>query len=75
MIIVSKRQSAKVESIVGDLTELEKVIYIDGKPTALKVDKLWRSADAQNISSYQAQIIVPAPKIFSKLMKVEFKKK
>ena len=51
------------------------VIYIDGKETKYKVDKLWNTADSQNISSYKAEIIIPAPKIFSKLVKVEFKAK
>ncbi len=31
MVVVSKRQANKVESIMSELTELEKVIYIDGK--------------------------------------------
>jgi len=51
------------------------IIYINGKPTNYKVDKLWNSADTQNISSYKAEIIIPAPKVFSKLVKVEFKAK
>ncbi len=49
------------------------VIYLDGKPTSYKIDKLWNNADTQNISSYKAQIIMPAPKVFSKLVKVEFR--
>ncbi|NOX14828.1 MAG: hypothetical protein GXP61_02135 [Epsilonproteobacteria bacterium] len=51
------------------------VIYINNKPTTYKVDKLWDTADTQNISSYKAEIIIPAPKVFSKLLKVEFRKK
>jgi multidrug resistance efflux pump len=51
------------------------VIYLDGKPTPYKVDKLWRSADTQNISSYKAEILITAPKVFSRLVKVEFKEK
>jgi len=51
------------------------VIYLDGKPTKYRVDKLWDSADTQNISSYKAEIVIPAPKIFSKLTKVEFRAK
>jgi len=51
------------------------VIYLDGKATNYKVDKLWNNADTQNISSYKAEIIIPAPKVFSKLVKVEFKAK
>ncbi len=51
------------------------VIYIDGKKTNYKVNKLWKSADTQNISSYKAEIVIPAPKVFSKLVKIEFKSK
>ncbi len=49
------------------------VIYLNGKSTAYKVDKLWNSADTQNISSYKAEIVISAPKMFSKLTKVEFR--
>ena len=51
----------------------QKVIYLDGKPTDLKIAKLWSVADTQNISSYRCEIIIPAPKTFSKLMQVELK--
>jgi len=51
------------------------VVYLNGKPTSYKVDKLWDSADTQNISSYKAEIVIPAPKVFSKLIKVEFRAK
>lgn len=50
-----------------------KTIYLDDVPTSIKLDKLWPVADAQNISSYKAQIIIPAPEVFSRLVKVEFK--
>jgi multidrug resistance efflux pump len=49
------------------------IVYIDGKPTNYKVNKLWNTADTQNISSYKAEIVIPAPKVFSRLVKVEFK--
>ena len=51
------------------------VIYMDGKKTNYKVNKLWKSADTQNISSYKTEILIPAPKVFSKLVKIEFKAK
>ncbi|MCF6173138.1 MAG: hypothetical protein L3J44_05065 [Campylobacteraceae bacterium] len=51
------------------------VIYINNKKTSYKVDKLWNNTDTQNISSYKAEIIISAPKVFSKLLKVEFRKK
>ncbi len=51
------------------------VIYMDGKKTNYRVNKLWKSADTQNISSYKAEILIPAPNVFSKLVKIEFKAK
>ncbi|MDQ7047084.1 MAG: hypothetical protein Q9M39_05505 [Sulfurovum sp.] len=58
-----------------ELTGLEeKSIYLDGEKTAYKVDKVWKVADEKFISSYRAEIYIPAPKgLFSKLMKVEIK--
>lgn len=51
----------------------DKKIYIDGKETNYKIDKLWRIADTQNISAYKTEIVIDKPEVFSKLMKVEFK--
>jgi len=58
--------------------ELEKLasksIYFDGNKTEYKVDKVWKVTDEKFISSYRAEIIIPAPKdIFSKLIKIEIK--
>ncbi len=50
-------------------------IYINDKATKYKIDKMWSVADTQNISSYRAEIIVDAPKYFSKLYKIELKAK
>ena len=51
-----------------------KKIYINGKPTNYKIDKIWSVADDKFISSYRAEIIIPKPKYkFSKLLKVELK--
>jgi len=50
-----------------------KIIYIDGIKTNYKVDRVLNIADSKNISKYMAQIIIKSPKIFSKLVKVEFK--
>ncbi len=49
------------------------VIYINDKPSELKADKIWKVVDTQNISSYKTEIIIPAPKRFSELLKIEFK--
>jgi multidrug resistance efflux pump len=51
----------------------EKTIYIDGKPTKLKIDRLWKVADSQYISSYRARIVLLPKYPFSKLVKIEFK--
>ena len=52
----------------------EKIIYLDDKKTEYKVNKVWRVADKKFISSYRAEIYIPAPKdFFSKLVKVEIK--
>lgn len=51
----------------------DKVIYLDDKKTDLKIAKLYKVADSKHISSYKCEIIIPKPKIFSKLVKIEFK--
>jgi multidrug efflux pump subunit AcrA (membrane-fusion protein) len=51
----------------------DKLIYIDGKQTDLKIAKLYSVADTQHISSYKCEIIIPKPEQFSVLVKVEFK--
>jgi len=51
----------------------DKDIYIDGKKSSYKIDKLWRVADSKEISSYKAQIIIDNKLRFSKLVKIEFK--
>ena len=58
-----------------ELKDIEKrVVYIDGKRTSYKVNKVWRVADEKFISSYRAEIYLPAPEhAFSKLLKVELK--
>ncbi len=61
-----------------NLEELERIehktVYIDEKKTNYKVNKVWKVADEKFISSYRAEIYIPAPKsTFSKLVKVEIK--
>ncbi|KYJ86467.1 hypothetical protein [Sulfurovum riftiae] len=51
-----------------------KTVYIDGRKTKYKVNKVWSVADEKFISSYRAEIYLPAPKEkFSQLLKVEIK--
>lgn len=52
---------------------LNKSIYLDGKKTDLKIDKIYKVADSKHISSYKCEIILPNPKTFSRLVKIEFK--
>jgi multidrug efflux pump subunit AcrA (membrane-fusion protein) len=52
----------------------KKTVYLDDKKTMYRVNKVWRIADEKYISSYRAEIYIPAPKTrFSKLVKVEMK--
>jgi hypothetical protein len=59
----------------AELDQIEqKTVYLNGEKTAYKVDKVWRVADEKFISSYRAEIYIPAPEgSFSELMKVEIK--
>ncbi|SFZ97723.1 hypothetical protein MNB_SV-5-870 [hydrothermal vent metagenome] len=58
-----------------ELIDIEKkVVFIEGKESKYKVSKVWRVADEKFISSYRAEIYIPAPKKeFSKLLKIELK--
>lgn len=51
----------------------KKTLYIDGKRTTYKINRLLHIADATNISKYKAQIIIKAPKTFSQLAQVELR--
>lgn len=58
-----------------DLVDIDhKSIYLDGKKSEYKIDKVWRVADEKFISSYRVEIVIDAPQsTFSKLMKIELK--
>ncbi|MBA1437840.1 MAG: HlyD family efflux transporter periplasmic adaptor subunit [Epsilonproteobacteria bacterium] len=62
-----------------DASELENImqksVYIDGKKTKYKVSRVLQIADTKNISKYMVQVIIKAPKVFSKLVKIELKEK
>ena len=51
----------------------KKSIYINGKKTSLRFAKVWDVADSINISSYRAELYLPKPKEFSKVVKIELK--
>jgi len=50
-----------------------KTIYINSKPTKYKISRLVKIADSVNISEYKVQIIIKPLKIYSDLVKVEFR--
>lgn len=50
-----------------------KTIYLDNEKTNLKIDKIFKVAHSKHISSYKVDIVVDNPKIFSRLVKIEFK--
>ena len=50
-----------------------KSIYLNGLKTDLKISKLYKIADTTHISSYKCEIVIPTPKSFSNLVKIEFK--
>jgi len=51
----------------------KKVIYLNGKKSSYRIDRLWKIADSTHLSSYRAEIVIDAPRQFSRLLKVEFR--
>jgi hypothetical protein len=52
---------------------MDQTIYLDGKKSPYRIERLWNIADAKQLSSYRAEIIIDAPEQFSHLVKVEFR--
>lgn len=50
-----------------------KSIYLDGKQSDIKINKVYNIADTSHISSYKVQLLVNDVKTFSRLVKIEFK--
>lgn len=50
-----------------------KTIYLDGEQSDIKINKIFEVADSKHISSYKVELIIPNPKKFSRLVKIEFK--
>lgn len=50
-----------------------KKIYLDGQESNIKINKIYNVADEKHISSYKVQLLVDNPKVFSRLVKIEFK--
>jgi hypothetical protein len=53
----------------------QKIVFVDGVKTSYRVSRVVNIADSKNISNYVAQIIIDAPNVFSKLVKVELRDK
>ena len=59
-----------------DVLDVESMdVYLNGEISKYRVSRVLNIADSKNISKYKAQIIIDAPKLFSKLVKIELKKK
>ena len=59
---------------INDVENLKnKSVYLDGKKSDVKINKIYTVADEQHISSYKVELLVPNVKIFSRLVKIEFK--
>jgi len=59
---------------IDDIEKIQsKKIYLDGKESSLKINKIFKVADEKHISSYKVEIVIDDPKVFSRLVKVEFK--
>lgn len=50
-----------------------KKIFLDGQESNIKINKIYNVADEKHISSYKVQLVVDNPKVFSRLVKIEFK--
>jgi len=48
-------------------------LTIDAKKIKYKIVKILKIADSKNISGYKVELVIPAPKIFSSLVKIEIK--
>jgi len=59
---------------ISDIENIKnKKIFMDGKPSDLKINKIFDVADSLHISSYKVEIIIDNPETFSRLVKIEFK--
>lgn len=77
LLYESKDLSKGKLEIYVPINEIENIkskkIFLDGKQSDLSISKVYEIADEKHISSYKVEIIVDNPKVFSRLMKVEFK--
>lgn len=59
---------------IAQIEEIKnKEIFLDGVKNNVKISKIYDVADATNISAYKVELIIEDVKIFSRLVKIEFK--
>ena len=59
---------------ISQIDEIKnKDIYLDGVKSNVKISKIYDVADDTNISAYKVELIIEDVKIFSRLVKIEFK--
>ena len=59
---------------IAQIEEIKnKEIFLDGVKSDIKISKIYEIADSTNISSYKVELILDNVKIFSRLVKIEFK--
>ncbi|MDD2888611.1 MAG: hypothetical protein PHY66_12490 [Aliarcobacter sp.] len=59
---------------IAQIEEIKnKDIYLDGIKSNVKISKIYDVADDTNISAYKVELIIEDVKIFSRLVKIEFK--
>ena len=59
---------------ISQIDEIKnKDIYLDGVKSNVKISKIYDVADDTNISAYKVELIIDDVKIFSRLVKIEFK--
>lgn len=67
---------AKLEFFVP-ISKIEEIksknIYLDNVKSDIKINKVYSIADSSHISSYKVQLILDDIKVFSRLVKIEFK--
>ena len=59
---------------ISQIEEIKnKEIFLNGVKSDIKISKIYEIADSTNISSYKVELILDNAKIFSRLVKIEFK--
>jgi len=59
---------------ISQIDEIKsKTIYLNGKKSDIKINKIYKVADSTHISSYKVQLILKDMNKFSRLIKIEFK--